>query len=464
MTSGPVGSYAEVKCSICQVGTDENLLLLCDLCDTASHTYCVGLGYTVPEGDWFCHDCAISRETNAIANEESDQQNVVPTAEPGATILSIVRGTSSQVVRRPRASPLRQNHSSSSVNPSLDTVSRFKGKNHVSGVQRAQRNVQVLRENWTALRSGSLKFHCNSSQSGGTGSQKQNSSSLPCGKLDVSHSRASTGLQQSTVLGGHSSNMSNDKGLKDVDKAWKMMDRAKMMQRTHRTGKIPQGVDDPSSSGATEISFAHWNNPELKNQQPRTLDLRYTRMEKQCDYSSLNKSLENHRSPMLGQKRQSRFTCEMVQHLRDHTSHSEGYSGHPLPRKIHSHGAPCHEDGERNVVKEQRRSACLVTSVGSDPSRDKLGSVFSNKDVDIFNEEKRLAKRFGNAITKNTEDSKTEIRSLVKLNLKCLTRDKQLGKTNSLLNFFFPEYHDHCWLNHLSSSMFHLHLQSMCGH
>lgn len=32
--------------------------LLCDVCDSAAHTYCVGRGRQVPEGDWFCHTCA----------------------------------------------------------------------------------------------------------------------------------------------------------------------------------------------------------------------------------------------------------------------------------------------------------------------------------------------------------------------------------------------------------------------
>lgn len=434
MTSGPVDSYAEVKCSICYVGTDENLLLLCDLCDTASHTYCVGLGYTIPESDWFCHDCAISRDTNA--NEVLDQQNCEPTADSSVTILNIVRETGSHVVRRPREIPLQQNHPSSSVIP---LPGRSEGKNLVSGVQRAQRNVQVLRENWNSLRSGSLKFHCKSFQSGGTSSQKQDSSSLICGKLDDSHSKASMGHRQSAVQGGQSSNMLNDGDLKyDLDKAWKMMGRAKMVQQTHRrTSKIPPGVDDPLGNGAREISFAHRNRPELKSQRPRTLDSRYSRMDKQCDYSNLNRTLENHRSLVLGEKRQSRVTCEKVQHLnlKDHTAHSEGYKERPSPRKVHTsnHGVPCHGDGERHVGKEQRQSNCLITSVGSAPSHGKYGSAFtSNKHADNLNEEKRLARSFGDGIMKNIDDAKTEIKSLVKLYLKGLTRDKQLGNTNSL--------------------------------
>lgn len=50
-----------VCCTECQSSEDEHLLLLYDLCDSAAHTYGVGRGVTVPEGNWYCHDCTISR-------------------------------------------------------------------------------------------------------------------------------------------------------------------------------------------------------------------------------------------------------------------------------------------------------------------------------------------------------------------------------------------------------------------
>lgn len=32
-------------------------MLLCDLCDSPAHTYCVGLGRVVPDGNWYCDGC-----------------------------------------------------------------------------------------------------------------------------------------------------------------------------------------------------------------------------------------------------------------------------------------------------------------------------------------------------------------------------------------------------------------------
>ncbi|KAG5153561.1 hypothetical protein JHK82_011530 [Glycine max] len=170
-----------------------------------------------------------------ISMKNQTNKNFAPTAEPSVTIniFDIVRETGSRVVNRPRASPLQQNLSSPVIPlpDRLSYLSRLKGKGPVTGVCNMQRNVKVFRENWNALRSGSFQFRCNSFQPGSTVSQKQDSSSLSHHKLDGLHSMASTSLQQSTVQGGPSNKMLNERVFKDADKAWKMMDRAKRIQR-----------------------------------------------------------------------------------------------------------------------------------------------------------------------------------------------------------------------------------------
>ena len=44
-------------CTECQRGGDDALMLLCDICDSSAHTFCVGLGQEVPEGNWYCDGC-----------------------------------------------------------------------------------------------------------------------------------------------------------------------------------------------------------------------------------------------------------------------------------------------------------------------------------------------------------------------------------------------------------------------
>ncbi|KAK1769366.1 hypothetical protein QBC33DRAFT_557412 [Phialemonium atrogriseum] len=43
-------------CPVCNAADQEDLLLLCDGCDTPYHTYCIGLD-SVPHGAWFCMEC-----------------------------------------------------------------------------------------------------------------------------------------------------------------------------------------------------------------------------------------------------------------------------------------------------------------------------------------------------------------------------------------------------------------------
>eukprot|EP01105_Mastigella_eilhardi_P027615 TRINITY_DN8613_c0_g1_i1.p1 TRINITY_DN8613_c0_g1~~TRINITY_DN8613_c0_g1_i1.p1 ORF type:complete len:758 (-),score=221.56 TRINITY_DN8613_c0_g1_i1:23-2296(-) len=61
-----VGKLNGMKCMICRKDGDDNLLLLCDECDNAAHTYCVNLD-AVPAGDWYCPKCKNSRKVAKAA-------------------------------------------------------------------------------------------------------------------------------------------------------------------------------------------------------------------------------------------------------------------------------------------------------------------------------------------------------------------------------------------------------------
>nr|XP_051213502.1 uncharacterized protein LOC127331401 isoform X2 [Lolium perenne] len=54
--------YENVVCIECNQGGEDNLMLLCDICDSSAHTFCVGLGREVPEGNWYCGGCRFSVE------------------------------------------------------------------------------------------------------------------------------------------------------------------------------------------------------------------------------------------------------------------------------------------------------------------------------------------------------------------------------------------------------------------
>lgn len=77
---GYLDPYENVLCTECLQGGDDALMLLCDLCDSPAHTFCVGLGREVPDGNWYCDGC---RPTAALAS--ANAQGLNPTPDHGAS-------------------------------------------------------------------------------------------------------------------------------------------------------------------------------------------------------------------------------------------------------------------------------------------------------------------------------------------------------------------------------------------
>ncbi|KAL3538238.1 hypothetical protein ACH5RR_001604 [Cinchona calisaya] len=86
---GYLDPYENVICTECHHGGDDALMLLCDLCDSPAHTYCVGLGREVPEGNWYCEGC------RPTALDSSNPQGLNPT--PDHRTSTIFSGGSSPI-------------------------------------------------------------------------------------------------------------------------------------------------------------------------------------------------------------------------------------------------------------------------------------------------------------------------------------------------------------------------------
>lgn len=69
-----VNPYENVICTECHQGGDDALMLLCDICDSPAHTYCVGLGREVPDGNWYCDGCRPA----AVASTHHQAQDLTP--------------------------------------------------------------------------------------------------------------------------------------------------------------------------------------------------------------------------------------------------------------------------------------------------------------------------------------------------------------------------------------------------
>lgn len=52
----PDDDESSLPCPLCNSAQDEDVLLLCDGCEAAYHTHCVGIN-DVPQGDWYCMEC-----------------------------------------------------------------------------------------------------------------------------------------------------------------------------------------------------------------------------------------------------------------------------------------------------------------------------------------------------------------------------------------------------------------------
>ncbi|XP_065852816.1 uncharacterized protein [Euphorbia lathyris] len=69
-----IDPYENVICTECHEGGEDGLMLLCDLCDSPAHTFCVGLGRQVPEGNWYCDGC----RPVALGSSSSQPQDPLP--------------------------------------------------------------------------------------------------------------------------------------------------------------------------------------------------------------------------------------------------------------------------------------------------------------------------------------------------------------------------------------------------
>lgn len=68
-------------CPICNSAEREDVLLLCDGCPAAYHTHCIGLDH-VPEGDWYCMECAHLNQLTEEPSQSSEAAQTYPRPQP----------------------------------------------------------------------------------------------------------------------------------------------------------------------------------------------------------------------------------------------------------------------------------------------------------------------------------------------------------------------------------------------
>ncbi|KAG0551451.1 hypothetical protein BDA96_01G424700 [Sorghum bicolor] len=154
--------YENVVCIECNQGGDDSLMLLCDICDSSAHTYCVGLGREVPEGNWYCGGCRLGDEgpsytgiQRTVAYERQTYRNHVDSSSVSFGMLassgtferppSINPRHSFQGIDlnlSPREFPGESHPAESQV--STDSVSTPTGRRTVSARRQIHRYIRIL--------------------------------------------------------------------------------------------------------------------------------------------------------------------------------------------------------------------------------------------------------------------------------------------------------------------------------
>ncbi|WRX19097.1 zinc finger protein [Theobroma cacao] len=469
-TSGPFDPYAEVKCSVCHGIADESLLLLCDLCDSAAHTYCVGLGATVPDGDWFCHDCALSRSEHEKTEVDTDTDNkmisgnshVKLLAEANVSIFKIVRGSNIPVFSGHNASvsslptylppplvPKRERNAVDKVSGPIERSGNTMGNSTEPGARtlglcrNVHSRIRALRENWHSLQSRSLSFSSSMVESGGGSRRKGTLALASVSNYSSSEPQSSSSTsQQSTSQNGF---VEPKVDLYDTDKAWKMMNIAKSMQKNcKRNSSLNQTSTKPPcprSALKEAISSSGLHISQIQQIETRNEERTGKQMHYRYYYHETEK--EKHKSPEMD--KQKRMVMSIQSSERVVTSHSPRFSPSSSSTKFQIQNDDCHVNGVRPIVKNAQNKcqesssnankdggySCSTSSAGS-VLRGSTDSLDSNLDfgvsiLDILERRTRLEKSCSKSKDRRDDNVKCEIQSLVKLNLKLLNQDKRLG-------------------------------------
>ncbi|KAK1404543.1 RING/U-box protein [Heracleum sosnowskyi] len=462
--NGPQDQYAEVQCTVCHSTSDECLLLLCDLCDSASHTFCVGLGGTVPEGDWFCQDCTVLRDEHARDDKDLDADGSGEvdanwgnqtslrihqkpfSVEAPVSVFDIVRESGPHGVER--FSTNRSHLSSTHVrddgihiatanveHSSQPQYPAERGRSQLEArTLRQCRNVhgriRALRENWDKIRQGSLSFSSISTSNHGV-YEVRNCTSQP--------NLSSCSNQQERPQKSSSSNVVPNTGTQDIDKAWKMMTVAKSIEKKKCTNNV-----NCTSNG-------------LKRPLTNIRTSKESDIARSMVISSFKVGNKVNDGIKLGSNHRD---CLVAKHNDKHKSHMN--EKEKLCSVPNLERYPATHSTESSKLSTLKKAQCSV-QVGKDlgnianlPQKNSPGT-FSNKnnknhgsstcrstgsvaenchiakqDVHVsssscnLEEKTRVEKSRVDGKARVESDAKSEIQSLVKLNLKLISTDKKL--------------------------------------
>lgn len=434
-TIGPPNLYSEVKCSICEGIKDESLLLLCDLCDSSAHTYCVGLGYTVPEGDWFCQDCTLLKDEHMKTELDIDADGQMsfssveqsPTSEH-ISILDIVRESRGHVVPLPTSTDevVTRNNINRSSSTSLEAIAQQTPKPNAR-ILRHCRNlhdrIRVLRQNWNGFRSGDYRFSSNRGES--NNSQKIVTCRGKEAPLLFSNKQSMSQCSSSEVK--------DDRRDIEIQKAWEMFNKAKRSNVLPQAPKGPIGKLNPIKSTVHASNRQVSLDSQLNGGSTGTVDHCRSLVKDRSELPSSSSAkampkfhvakdiADLHKGSIIGH-------APALQELR---------SSMEIPSRPRTADTRSVRLQGKETLKRQR---CMISDVSRPivPNIDEVKGVShvssSLNEVKLTKEKREPKKIYVD--NQQYNDAKSEIQSLVKLNLKLQTKKEKLGTSTNMLCIF----------------------------
>lgn len=492
VTTGPRDQYAEVQCTVCHSTSDECLLLLCDLCDSASHTYCVGLGGTVPEGDWFCQDCTVLRDEHARDDNDLDADSSgdadanwgnqtslrnhqkPPSVEAPVSIHDIVREPGSHGVERLstkrrclssgrvrddgiRREEANVEHSSQAQYPaeSAESGRSQLGARTLRQCRDVNGRIRALRENWDKIRQGSLSFSSITTSSHGWDEVRKRTS------------QPNTSSCSNQQAGPQKSSSFNNNCTQDIDKAWKMMTAAKSIENKRCTNNVictsnalkrpVSNIRTPKESGGVRSmvlsSYKVGNKVHdgIKLGNNHRDSLKESSSVRSIALSSLavgnkahdgNKLVSDHRDYLVAKhnkkpgfhKYENEKLCTVpnLDYPAKHSTESSKLSKMKMAQDSVQAGVDLGNivnlpSKSLPVTFSKKGSTCCSTgSVAENCSiaKQDFHAYFPSSNIE---EESKVNKSVADGKARIESDAKSEIQSLVKLNLKLISTDKKLG-------------------------------------
>lgn len=284
-------------------------------------------------------------------------------------------------------------------------------------------HIQALRKNWDSLRNGSLTFRSSSVESAGE-SSKRGKVRERLYREPSSSSRSSQQLKYDNHLVCHN----NIRSPCEIEKAWKMMEKAKAMGPKSKSGKSVNPASKHTTMKQNSLNQATSTSSSIrlvKQQQPGNSGCQKNRMDQQYNHQRS----KSQRQVKIITAESCNVSPTTPSHFFESMSARKVQIGRDedrLNRSRHLAKNTC--EASSSVSNEKSRSLSIssnqLISGTFDSSRCSISSSYS---IDIAHGERRLEKSCMKSKAGKEGDAKSEIQSLVKLNLKLLSRDKKLG-------------------------------------